>query len=209
MNGRQQEVADEVDHGEARGQLTYRNASGTECLEILKCTPQALREFRRNHISMVFQQFGLMPWQTVKENVAFPLELKKRPRSEINRAVAEKIELVGLTAWGDRYPHELSGGMKQRVGLARAFVTETDILLMDEPFSALDPYHRGRLQKEILHLQNEMKKTIVFVTHDPAEALLLADRIAIMESGEILQLDTPENCVAHPVSDAVKRIISA
>ena len=144
---------------------------------------------------MVFQQFGLLPWRTVRDNVGFGLELRGEPPDKRRRIVDEQLELVGLSQWGDRYCSELSGGMQQRVGLARAFATDADILLMDEPFSALDPLIRRKLQDELLALQERVKKTILFVSHDLDEALKLGDRITILEGGRIVQTGTAQDIV--------------
>ena len=151
------------------------------------CDPTTLRRVRRERIAMVFQQFGLLPWRTVRDNVGFGLELRGDPPRGAASIVDEKLELVGLSQWAERYVSELSGGMQQRVGLARAFATDADILLMDEPFSALDPLIRGKLQGELLALQERVKKTILFVSHDLDEALRLGDRISILEGGRIVQ----------------------
>ena len=157
---------------------------------------------------MVFQQFGLIPWKSALENVGFPLKLQSVSRSIRDQISSEKLALVGLDGWMHQLPQELSGGMQQRVGLARAFATEADILLMDEPFSALDPLHRKHLQDELLKLQAKLQKTIIFVTHDFSEAIRLADRIAIMESGQILQIDTPEKIIQSPNHSTVREFTS-
>src|ERR1700722_13363157 len=141
---------------------------------------------------MVFQQFALLPWRTVRENVGLGLELRGVSDSERRRIVDEKLKLVALDKWGDKYARELSGGMQQRVGLARAFATDADILLMDEPFSALDPLIRTKLQDELLALQKEVRKTILFVSHDLDEALRLGDHISILQNGRIIQTGTAE-----------------
>jgi glycine betaine/proline transport system ATP-binding protein len=146
-------------------------------------------------VSMVFQQFGLLPWRTVAENVGFGLELAGVPEKERKKRVAEQLELVNLTKWAGRKVKELSGGMQQRVGLARAFATGAPILLMDEPFSALDPLIRTRLQDELLEFQRRLKKTILFVSHDLDEAFRIGNRIAIMEGGRIIQCGTPQDIV--------------
>jgi glycine betaine/proline transport system ATP-binding protein len=159
-------------------------------------------------ISMVFQQFGLLPWRTVKENVGFGLELRGMSKAERERIVAEKLELVGLEQWGDKYANELSGGMQQRVGLARAFATDADILLMDEPFSALDPLIRTHLQDELLQLQRTLRKTIIFVSHDLDEALKIGNHIAIMESGRIVQYGEPEQIVLNPANAYVADFVA-
>lgn len=171
--------------------------------------PEAVqRDIRRRRISMVFQGFALMPWMTVEENVGFGLELQGIPRSERREKVRRQLELVGLSQWKDRLPDELSGGMRQRVGLARALATESDILLMDEPFSALDPLIRQQLQEELLELQERLQKTIVFVSHDLDEALKLGTNIAIMKDGEIVQHGKPEQIVLNPADEYVKNFVA-
>ena len=168
-----------------------------------KCDPAELRDLRMHSVSMVFQQFGLLPWRTVAENVGFGLELAGVPDAERHRIVGEQLELVNLTAWADRKVQELSGGMQQRVGLARAFATGAPILLMDEPFSALDPLIRNRLQDELLEFQSRLKKTILFVSHDLDEAFRIGNRIAIMEGGRIIQCGTPQEIVKNPADQYV------
>lgn len=150
---------------------------------------------------MVFQKFALMPWLTVRENISFGLEMQGRPEKERRKLVDDKLELVGLTQWRNKKPDELSGGMQQRVGLARALAMDADILLMDEPFSALDPLIRQGLQDELLELQRKLSKTIVFVSHDLDEALKLGSRIAIMKDGRIIQYSVPEEIVLNPADD--------
>ncbi len=200
MNGRS--------HGEVRGTIQFRDPSSQQLIDIIHCPKNELIGIRKNKISMVFQQFGLMPWRTVEENVAYPLEIQKIPIEEIKKQVAEKLHLVGLSEWKNKFPHELSGGMQQRVGLARAFVTDADVLLMDEPFSALDPLHRKHLQDEILQLQYNLKKTIIFVTHDFSEAIRIGSRIAIMDSGNILQIGTAKDLIDKPSCEIVRRFTS-
>ena len=146
---------------------------GESSIDVATCDTLQMRRVRRERVAMVFQQFGLLPWRTVRENVGFGLELRGEGAAARKTIVDEKLELVGLSQWADRYVSELSGGMQQRVGLARAFATDADILLMDEPFSALDPLIRGKLQDELLALQERVKKTILFVSHDLDEALRL------------------------------------
>lgn len=167
-----------------------------------------LRELRKHRIAMVFQQFGLLPWSTVRENVAFGLEIKGTPKAEIRRIVDEKLALVGLSDWADKQVHELSGGMQQRVGLARAFATDADILLMDEPFSALDPLIREHLQDELLELQQSLRRTIIFVSHDLNEALKLGNRIAIMDGGRIIQSGSARDIVFNPANEYVRRFVA-
>jgi len=148
-----------------------------------------------------------LPWRTVRENVGFGLELRGEAAAARNSIVDEKLELVGLSQWAERYVSELSGGMQQRVGLARAFATDADILLMDEPFSALDPLIRGKLQGELLALQERVKKTILFVSHDLDEALRLGDRISILQNGRIIQTGTAEDIVLAPADDYVAEFV--
>jgi len=191
--------------GIARGEILFRAPRSGRSYDVLKCSSGDLRNLRRHHIAMVFQQFGLMPWRTVLENVAYPLELQRVSKELRLSKASEKLDLVGLSAWKNRFPHELSGGMQQRVGLARAFVTDADVLLMDEPFSALDPLRRKQLQDEVVQLQKELKKTIVFVTHDFSEAAHIASRIAIMDSGKILQIGSAQEISLRPVDENVAR----
>lgn len=182
--------------GTLRGEVLFQGVRAPgERTDLQRCSAAVLRDVRRHQISMVFQQFGLLPWQTVLENVAFPLKLQGVSKKERLGISEEKLALVGLKEWTHHYPHELSGGMQQRVGLARAFATNAELLLMDEPFSALDPIHRQLLQDELLQLQKNLRKTMVFVTHDFSEALRIADRIAVMEEGRILQIDLPEKMI--------------
>lgn len=152
---------------------------------------------------MVFQQFALLPWRTVEDNVGFGLELASVPEDERKKRVAEQLELVNLSQWGSRKVQELSGGMQQRVGLARAFATGAPILLMDEPFSALDPLIRTPAAGQLLDYQRRLKKTILFVSHDLDEAFRIGNRIAIMEGGRIVQLGTPRDIVRNPVNHYV------
>ena len=159
-------------------------------------------------VAMVFQQFALLPWRTVAENVGFGLELRGMPKDQIRQLVDEKLELVQLSQWADKQISQLSGGMQQRVGLARAFATDADILLMDEPFSALDPLIRNHLQDELIELQQSLKKTIIFVSHDLDEALKIGSHIAIMEEGRIVQYGTPEDIILNPANDYVARFVA-
>jgi len=175
--------------------------------EITRLDDKALRHLRQKRISMVFQQFALFPHRTVLDNVAYGLEVQGVPRSERRARSMQALALVGLAGWEDKLPGQLSGGMQQRVGLARALCTDPDILLMDEAFSALDPLIREEMQDELLNLQSSMKKTIVFITHDLNEALKLGDRIALMLDGRIVQIGTPEEIVANPANDYVARFV--
>ncbi|MBK8157577.1 MAG: choline ABC transporter ATP-binding protein [Rhodospirillaceae bacterium] len=178
-------------------------------VDIANCSDEALRMVRRNSISMVFQQFGLMPWLTVSENVGFGLSIRGMDEAERDRIVADKIDMVRLGQFADKFPHELSGGMRQRVGLARSFATEAEILLMDEPFSALDPLIREHLQDELIELQRKLKKTIIFVSHDLDEALKIGTRIAIMEAGKVVQFAVPEEIILNPVNDYVRQFVAS
>jgi glycine betaine/proline transport system ATP-binding protein len=171
------------------------------------CDPATLRRIRRLRIAMVFQQFGLLPWRTVRENVGFGLELRGEPPEKRRRVIDAQLELVGLSQWGERYCSELSGGMQQRVGLARAFATDADILLMDEPFSALDPLIRRKLQDELLALQERVRKTILFVSHDLDEALKLGDQVTILEGGRIVQTGTGSDILEHPADEYVAEFV--
>ena len=166
--------------------------------DILAASPKRLIELRRKKLGMVFQHFGLFPHMTVADNVAFPLKMLGNPRSERRARAMEVIEMVGLTGREDAYPRELSGGQKQRVGIARSLAANPDIWFLDEPFSALDPLIRRQLQDEFLKIQSTLNKTIVFITHDISEALKLADRIAIMRDGKIVQIGTPAQIVLEP-----------
>ncbi|WP_225219039.1 quaternary amine ABC transporter ATP-binding protein [Arthrobacter gallicola] len=166
-----------------------------------------LRAVRQRQISMVFQHFALFPHRTVLENAAYGLEVQGMAKSERLEAAAKVLELVGLGSWGSRYPSELSGGMQQRVGLARALASETDILLMDEAFSALDPLIRREMQEQLVTLQQDLGKTIIFITHDLNEAMFLGDRIAVMKDGEIIQIGTPDDILSHPANDYVAQFV--
>ena len=180
---------------------------GTE-VDVTDCDAKFMRTLRMNRVSMVFQQFALMPWRTIAANVAFGLEVRGVSKAERRKRVAEVLEQVGLGSWLDHYPHELSGGMQQRVGLARAFATDAEILLMDEPYSALDPLIRERLQDELLGLQRTLRRTILFVSHDLDEALKIGTRIAIMEGGRIVQVGPPEQIVTEPADEYVRQFVA-
>jgi glycine betaine/proline transport system ATP-binding protein len=189
-----------------RGQVLIKD--GEAVVDIAKCDAATLRRVRRLRIAMVFQQFGLLPWRSVRDNVGFGLEVRGEPAATRRKIIDEQLELVGLSQWAERHVGELSGGMQQRVGLARAFATNADVLLMDEPFSALDPLIRGKLQDELLALQARVKKTIVFVSHDLDEALKLGDHITILEGGRIIQTGTAEDIVVRPASDYVAEFVT-
>jgi len=188
-----------------RGSVLVRD--GDSAIDVATCDTGQMRRLRRERVAMVFQQFGLLPWRTVRENVGFGLELRGESAAQRRTVVDEKLELVGLSQWAERHVGELSGGMQQRVGLARAFATDADILLMDEPFSALDPLIRGKLQDELLTLQARVKKTILFVSHDLDEALRLGDRISILQNGRIIQTGTAEDIVLAPADDYVAEFV--
>jgi glycine betaine/proline transport system ATP-binding protein len=188
-----------------RGEVLVND--GGAVIDIARCDAAALRRVRRLRIAMVFQQFALLPWRSVRDNVGFGLELRGEPADRRRRIIDEQLELVGLTAWSERFCHELSGGMQQRVGLARAFATDADILLMDEPFSALDPLIRRKLQDELLALQARVQRTILFVSHDLDEALKLGDQISILESGRIVQTGSAQDIVQRPADDYVAEFV--
>ncbi|MDA5093608.1 choline ABC transporter ATP-binding protein [Aliiroseovarius sp. KMU-50] len=181
---------------------------GNGLVDVTNAGANTLRRIRQNHVAMVFQQFGLLPWRTVRENVGLGLELARLDKAEHKARVDEQLELVHLSDWADRKVGELSGGMQQRVGLARAFATQAPILLMDEPFSALDPLIRARLQDELIELQEKLKRTIIFVSHDLDEAFKLGDRIAIMEGGRIVQCGTPRDIFTGPVNEYVADFVA-
>ncbi len=181
---------------------------GTGMVDVTHADAATLRRLRQQHIAMVFQQFGLLPWRSVAQNVGLGLELAGVPKSERARRVADQLALVSLSDWADRPVAELSGGMQQRVGLARAFATDAPILLMDEPFSALDPLIRNHLQDELLDLQASLGRTIIFVSHDLDEAFKLGRRIAIMEGGRIVQCGTPQEIFTNPATDYVAEFVA-
>ena len=185
----------------ARGRCTVRD--GEALIDPANCSGAALRRLRKSHVSMVFQQFALLPWRTVADNVGFGLELAGVGKSKRRERAMQQLERVGLKERADARVAELSGGMQQRVGLARALATDAPILLMDEPFSALDPIVRARLQDDLIALQRELHRTIVFVSHDLDEAFKIGDRIAIMEGGRIVQVGTPAEITRAPASEYV------
>ena len=189
-----------------RGSLTVR--SGGRSVELAGLRGKGLRDLRREGLAMVFQQFALLPWATVRENIAFGLTVRGESAAETRRIVDEQLALVHLEPWADSRIEQLSGGMQQRVGLARAFATDADILLMDEPFSALDPLIREHLQDELLALQRRLGKTILFVSHDLDEALKLGEQISLMEDGRIVQTGTPREIVFTPATDYVRRFVA-
>jgi len=168
---------------------------------------KALLECRRRHFSMVFQNFALFPHRTVQQNAEFGLEIRGVDKAERTRVARDALHHVGLDGWEDAYPNQLSGGMQQRVGLARALANDATVLLMDEAFSALDPLIRGDMQQELLELQHRMQKTTVFITHDLDEAINIADRIILLKDGEIVQIGTPEDVLTHPADEYVARFI--
>jgi glycine betaine/proline transport system ATP-binding protein len=189
-----------------RGEVRVNTGDGMT--SVTHADPKTLRLLRLTRIAMVFQQFGLLPWRSVAENVGLGLELGGMPRAERDEKVRGQLELVGLSNWADRKVGELSGGMQQRVGLARAFATDAPILLMDEPFSALDPLIRTKLQDELLELQTRLRRTIIFVSHDLDEAFKLGNRIAIMEGGRIVQCGTPRDIFSDPANEYVADFVA-
>jgi glycine betaine/proline transport system ATP-binding protein len=189
-----------------RGEVRVRD--GDTMTSVTHADRATLRRLRLSNIAMVFQSFGLLPWRTVRENVGLGLELAGQSQAQRRAAVEAQLELVNLSQWADRKVGELSGGMQQRVGLARAFVTDAPILLMDEPFSALDPLIRAHLQDELLELQKRLQRTIIFVSHDLDEAFKLGNRIALMEGGRIVQVGTAREIIANPVNDYVAQFVA-
>ena len=172
--------------------------------DMLAMNKQQLRDIRRHKMGMVFQHFGNFPHKRVFENVVYGLQIQGIDKNAQRRRASEVIELVGLSGWEERYPHELSGGMQQRVGLARALAVDPQILLFDEPFSALDPLIRREMQDQLIGLQQMVQKTMVFITHDFLEALKVGDRVAIMRDGEFVQVGTPEELISNPIDDYVR-----
>jgi glycine betaine/proline transport system ATP-binding protein len=175
--------------------------------DILGLSPAELRQFRRRHVSMVFQSFALMPHRTVLQNAAYGLLVRGEPKALACETAMRWIEAVGLQGYEERYPWALSGGMRQRVGLARALAAGTDVILMDEPFSALDPLIRAEMQDQLLDLQRSLSKTIVFITHDLDEALRLGSEIAILRDGRLVQVGAPQEILERPANDYVARFV--
>lgn len=176
--------------------------------DITSASESKLRELRRNYVSMVFQHFGLLPHKQVIDNVGFGLEIRGMSKAERRKRAGEVVELVGLKGYEKSYPDQLSGGMQQRVGLARALANDPSLLLFDEPFSALDPLIRRDMQDEVVRLQEDLQTTMVFITHDLQEAVKLGDRILIMRDGEVVQMGTPADIVANPADDYIKDFVS-
>jgi glycine betaine/proline transport system ATP-binding protein len=176
--------------------------------DILAANEKRLRDLRRNKISMVFQGFGLLPHRTVVDNVAYGLEIRGLGRAQRRQTALETIELVGLSGYENSYPSELSGGMQQRVGLARALASGPDVMFLDEPFSALDPLIRRDMQNEVIRLHRELNKTMIFITHDLSEALKLGDRILIMRDGKVVQVGTGDELVGAPADEYVRDFVS-
>ncbi|MGB3964260.1 MAG: glycine betaine/L-proline ABC transporter ATP-binding protein, partial [Tepidanaerobacteraceae bacterium] len=177
--------------------------------DIVKYDRQQLREFRQNKVAMVFQNFGLFTHRTVLGNVEYGLEIRNIDKDKRKQIALEALESVGLKGWEDKMPTELSGGMQQRVGLARALANNPDILLMDEPFSALDPLIRRDMQVELLEIQSKLKKTIIFITHDINEAFKLGDRVAVMKDGKIVQQGTPEEILNNPSNEYIEDFVKS
>ncbi|NWB97388.1 glycine betaine/L-proline ABC transporter ATP-binding protein [Pseudomonas gingeri] len=176
-------------------------------VDILQHDMETLREFRRHKISMVFQSFGLLPHKSVQENVAYGLKVRGESKEVCAERALHWIDTVGLKGYENKYPHQLSGGMRQRVGLARALAADTDIILMDEAFSALDPLIRAEMQDQLLELQKTLHKTIVFITHDLDEAVRIGNRIAILKDGKLIQVGTPKEILHSPADEYVDRFV--
>ena len=179
-----------------------------EGTDVMGLEPKELRQFRNRKIGMVFQNFALLPHRSVLDNVAMPLEIRQINKNDRMRQAEKILDIVELGAWGNKFAHELSGGMQQRVGLARALAADPDVLLMDEPFSALDPLIRRQLQDEFINLSQILKKTTIFITHDLDEAVRVGDRIAIMRDGRVVQIGTAEEIVMHPADDYVADFVA-
>jgi glycine betaine/proline transport system ATP-binding protein len=175
--------------------------------DIMGLDEPTLREYRNKKIGMVFQNFALMPHRSVIDNIAMPLEIRGINKNQRYQEVEKILGIVELTGWGNKYAHELSGGMQQRVGLARALAANPELLLMDEPFSALDPLIRRQLQEEFINLSKKMKKTTIFITHDLEEAVKVGHRIAIMRDGQVIQIGTPEEIILNPFDEYVKEFV--
>lgn len=175
--------------------------------DITKCSRDELKKVRQEKIAMVFQHFGLFSHRTILSNVEYGLEIRHISKEERRKIAMKNIETVGLKGYEDKYPDELSGGMQQRVGLARALTNDPDILLMDEPFSALDPLIRREMQLELLDIQERLQKTIIFITHDVNEAFKIGDRVAVMKDGHVEQVGTPEEIIAHPANEYISEFI--
>ncbi|EPJ45783.1 MAG: putative ATP-binding component of ABC transporter [Osedax symbiont Rs1] len=190
----------------SRGKLLVKD--GEQMVDVANCDSKTLLHMRSHRVSMVFQNFALMPWLTVLDNVAFGLDMQGMNKRDRYQKAMQQLAMVSLDKWANKLPSQLSGGMQQRVGLARAFTMDTDILLMDEPFSALDPLIRNQLQDELIELQQNLQKTIVFVSHDLDEALKIGSKIGIMESAKIIQYDIPENIVLKPANAYVQDFVA-
>ena len=184
-----------------QGELLYEGE------DLLKVSEQRLRELRRTKFSMVFQHFGLLPHRKVVDNIAYSLEINGVSKADRHKRAHEVIELVGLQGYSEAYPEQLSGGMQQRVGLARALAVDPQVMFLDEPFSALDPLIRRDMQNEVIRLHHELGKTMVFITHDLQEAAKVGDRIAIMRDGALIQVGTPEELVARPKDEYVENFV--
>ncbi len=188
------------------GKVFFDSPDG-ESVDITNADEKTLRDVRTNHMSMVFQHFGLFPHRTVLDNVSYGLEIQGESQDKRNSVSEEMLELVGLGGWGNAYPSELSGGMQQRVGLARGLAAQSEVMLMDEPFSALDPLIKLNMQDELLKILDELEKTVLFITHDLDEAMRLGHRIAIMDAGVIVQIGTPEEILVQPKTEYVANFV--
>ncbi|MFB6287008.1 MAG: glycine betaine/L-proline ABC transporter ATP-binding protein, partial [Candidatus Bipolaricaulia bacterium] len=188
------------------GKVFFESPDG-DSVDITSADEKTLRDVRTNHMSMVFQHFGLFPHRTVLDNVSYGLEIQGESQDKRNSVSEEMLELVGLGGWGNAYPSELSGGMQQRVGLARGLAAQSEVMLMDEPFSALDPLIKINMQDELLKILDELEKTVLFITHDLDEAMRLGHRIAIMDAGVIVQIGTPEEILVQPKTEYVANFV--